>query len=93
MSTSMVATASVIHARSSSKLAGRDVTKTLSLKSLPKWKSPGVLNQAIVVAKLSFHHAQSKQPPSRTGGIYKQLCTSGMPSGGLSENLRTGRNF
>jgi hypothetical protein len=28
-----------------------------------------------------------------TGKISKRLCTSGMPSSGLNENLRTGRNF
>jgi len=31
--------------------------------------------------------------PMMTGRISKQFCTSGVPSGGLSENLRTRRNF
>jgi hypothetical protein len=70
-----------------------EMLKTMSLTSLPTWKSPGVLNQAIVTVKLSIHHVQSIQPPCRTYRIHKELCTSGMPSGGLNENLRTGRNF
>jgi len=70
-----------------------EVEKTLSLTSPPTWKSPGVLNQAIVAAKLSIHHVQSNQPSCRTGRICKQLCTSEMPSGGLNEKSRTGRNF
>ena len=57
----MVATASAVLTRSSSKLAGRGGTETQSL-TYPPQKSPGVLNQAIVVAKLSLHHVQSKQP-------------------------------
>jgi hypothetical protein len=51
----MVATASVIRAHSSSKLAARGGTKYFNL-TYPTQRSPGVLNQAIVVAKLSFHH-------------------------------------
>jgi hypothetical protein len=53
--------ASIIHARSSSRVAERDGTKTLSFNVSPTQKRPGVLNQAIVVATLFFHHAQSKQ--------------------------------
>jgi hypothetical protein len=62
MSASVVVTASVIHARNTSKLAGRDVTK-ISLQHIHTQKSPRVLNQAIVLAKLSFHHVQCKPPP------------------------------
>jgi hypothetical protein len=50
----MVATASVIGARNSSKLTGTGGTKTLTL-TYPNTKNPGMSNQAIVVAKLSFH--------------------------------------
>ena len=48
------------------------------------------------------HCGGHKQPCARsapvydsmmTGRICKQLCTSGMLSGGLNENWRTGRNF
>jgi hypothetical protein len=42
MSTSMVATASVISARSSSKLAGRCATRTLSLTHLHREEPKGV---------------------------------------------------
>jgi hypothetical protein len=62
MSASIVATASVIRARSSSKLAGRDVTK-LGLQRIPTQKSPRVLNKVIVVPRLSFHHVQCKPQP------------------------------
>jgi len=51
----MVATVSVIRARSFFKLAGRGGTKTLSL-TYPHTENAGMLNQAIVVAKLSFYH-------------------------------------
>jgi len=47
----------------------------------PHTESPGVLNQAINVAKLSFHHVQS------------MMTGSGMPSGSLNENLRTRLKF
>jgi len=65
----MLTIASVIRARSPSKLAGRNETKRC-LKRIPTQKSPGVLNQEIAVAKLSFHHVQSVM----TGRISKQLC-------------------
>ena len=42
-----------------------------------------------MVAKLSFSYVQSMM----TGRISKQLCTSGMPSGGLDENMKTRHNF
>jgi hypothetical protein len=48
-----------------------------------------MLNQAIMMARLLFHHIQSIM----TGGIAKQLCTIGMPSGSLNENLRTDTTF
>ena len=89
----MVATASVIRARNSSKLTGRGGTK-LHLQLLSTQKSPGMLNQAIVVARLSFHHVQTKQTPyDRDCKISKQHCTIGMPSGGSNENTRTRSNF
>ena len=53
-----------------------------------------MLNQAIVVARLSFHHVQPKQTPwDRDFKISKQHCTIGMPSGGSNENTRTRSNF
>jgi hypothetical protein len=52
----MVATASVIRARNSSKLAGGGT------KIFPTQEIQGVLIQAIVVAKQSFHYLQPKQP-------------------------------
>ena len=58
---SLVATASVIRARNSSRLVGKDVTK-ICLLHVPTQKSPRVLNQAILVARLSFHHVQWKPP-------------------------------
>jgi hypothetical protein len=73
-------TDSVICACSSSHLAGRGGAKTLSMMC-PHTESPGVLNQAINVAKLSFHHVQS------------MMTGSGMPSGSLNENLRTRLKF
>jgi hypothetical protein len=60
----------------------------------PTQKCPGVLYRTNVVAKLSFHHVQSKQPPCDWGGkISKHLCTDGLPSGGLHENVKIRRNF
>ena len=35
----------------------------ICLNRIPSQKSLGVLNQDILVAKLSFHHVQSKQSP------------------------------
>ena len=58
---------SVIRVPSSPKLSGR--SETLSWMH-PTHKSPGVLNQAIVVAKLCFRHDQSMM----TGRNSKQLC-------------------
>jgi len=58
----MVKTATVIHVCSSSKLAGRCGTEALLLTSQQTQKIPGVLNRAIVVGKLLFHHAESKHP-------------------------------
>jgi hypothetical protein len=52
-----------------------------------------VINQAIVVAKLSFQHIQSVYDSMVTGRISKQLCTIGMPSGDSNENLRLGATF
>jgi len=93
LSSSMVAAASVIRAHNSSKLAVRGRTEALCLTYLHTEKSRG-LSEVIVVAKLSFQHAQSKQPPFDWGRkISRQLCTSGMTSGGLNENLSIGRKF
>jgi len=58
----MATTVSVIQARSSSRLVGKGGKKKLCLYRIPIQKSSGVLNQEIVVAKLYFHHVQSKQP-------------------------------
>ena len=48
----------------------------------------------------SWNHKQHRagftlvyDPMMMTGRISKQFCTSGVPSGGLNENLRTKRNF
>jgi len=81
MSASMVSTPSVIRACSSSKLLGTSGSKTfLCLERMPTQKSTGALNQAIVVAKLSFHqHRERSAPvydPMKTGRISKQLCTA-----------------
>ena len=56
MSASVVKTASVVRAHSSSKLAGRGGIKTLSL-TYPHTESQGVLNQAVVVATNNTVHA------------------------------------
>jgi len=85
-------TVSVIRARSSSKLAGRGGTKALSL-TYPHAEKSGVLNQVIVVAELSFHHVHMVYNSTMTGRFSKQLCTNGMPSGSLNENLRTRHDF
>jgi len=58
----MVTTSCVIRARSSSKFAGKVEKKNFVFEVSTHRKVQGVLNQAIVVAKLSFHHDQSKQP-------------------------------
>ena len=87
MSTSVVTTASVIRASSSSKLAGRGGTKTLSLMYPHTEKSRGV--KSVIVATCSALVCNSMM----TGRICKQLCTSGMPSGSSNENLRTRRNL
>jgi hypothetical protein len=50
----LTATASVILARSSSKLAARGGTK-LCLQRIPIQKIPEVLNEDVAVPKLSFH--------------------------------------
>jgi hypothetical protein len=85
-----VATASVISARSSSKLAGRGGTITLSLTYKHTDESRGVKSGGRDShAILTFHHFQSMM----TGRIFKHLCSSGMPSGCLNGNLRTRRNF
>jgi len=81
-------TDSVICASSSFHLAGRGGAKPC-LWRIHTQKSPGVLNQAVMVAKLSFHHVQSMM----TGRISKHLFTSGMLSGGLNENLMTRCKF
>ena len=69
------------------------VEQNLCLQRNPTQKSQGVLKQAIVVAKLSFHHAQPVHNSTMTCRISKQLCKSGVPSGGLNENFRTRCNF
>jgi hypothetical protein len=94
----MVATASVIRACISSKLLGTGGLKLrLCLERMPTQKSTEVLNQAVVVAKLSFHQNRERSAPvydpMKTCRISKQFCTSGMPSGGLNGNLRTRHIF
>jgi hypothetical protein len=59
MSTFMVATAFVVRARSSSEFLGRSGKFVFNVSPQRK----GVLTQAIVVAKQSFHHVHSKQLP------------------------------
>jgi hypothetical protein len=67
----------------------KEVEQKLCLQLIPTQKSPGVLNQVTMVAKLSFSYVQSVV----TGRISKQLCVSGMPLCSLDKNVRTRRNF
>jgi hypothetical protein len=50
-------------------------------------ENPGLLNQAIVVVKLSFDQVQPVYNSMKTDRISEQLYTSGMPSVGLNENV------
>jgi hypothetical protein len=56
-----------------------EVGHILCLYRIPTQKSPGVLNQVIMVAKLSFHHVQSQQPPCDWGGTLPHNGSVGVP--------------